>query len=214
MLAALVLVGLVVNGAGLALRAEGHSSPPPPDLSAHGGGHVLQKNARETQKTPHGAKAVEVLEAGGHAGAAQVLEGAHEGAAAEAGKVFERAKEGAKVEQESTKAKNARLSACLAKKRIVFIGPSTSKADYMALAYFAEYGTWPDQDVITFGPPGQGQWGPNPMNEGAIHGVPLPPAVTMPVLKPGCQSAVPLTCEINYRYTNNLFNGHEACDCY
>lgn len=84
----------------------------------------------------------------------------------------------------------------------------------MALAYFAEYGTWPDQDVITFGPPGQGQWGPNPMNEGAIHGVPLPPAVTMPVLKPGCQSAVPLTCEINYRYTNNLFNGHEACDCY
>merc|ERR1719162_1892641 len=44
------------------------------------------------------------------------------------------------------------LRPCLDDKRIVFIGPSTSRSDYLALAFFAEYGRWPDTDVISYGP--------------------------------------------------------------
>ena len=53
----------------------------------------------------------------------------------------------------------------LENKRIVFIGPSTSKSDYISLAYFAEYGTWPSQDIISYG---LGKWGPNPISEAVV----------------------------------------------
>lgn len=36
----------------------------------------------------------------------------------------------------------------------------------------------------------------------------------MPIAKPGCQASVPPNWEISFRYSNALFNGHEACDCY
>lgn len=216
-LAALVLAGLVVNAAGLA-----HRTAPKPDVPLqHADEHTLQ-NARGAQEQQHKTEADKVLDAGkeglekiwasaGQEGEAEAK--AWLKAAGGAEEVLKKAKEGAKVEQESNKAKNAKLATCLANKRIVFIGPSTSKADYLTLAYFAEYGVWPTQDVISFG---QGEWGPNPMNEASVSmsGFPLPPAVTMPVVKPGCQMPLPAGCETYYRYTNNLFNGHEACDCY
>merc|ERR1719491_1182509 len=105
------------------------------------------------------------------------------------------------------------MPACLAGKRIVFIGPSTSKFDYLTLAYYAEYGTWPLQDGILYG---AGAWGPNPLDEGTCthSSTAMPPHVTLPMPKPGCQSPNPYGAETCFRYTNTIFNGHEACDCY
>ena len=51
---------------------------------------------------------------------------------------------------------------------IMFIGPSTSKFDYLALAYFAEYGVWPMHDQVSLGP---GQSGPNPLYEWNVRNV-------------------------------------------
>merc|ERR1719238_1848228 len=85
---------------------------------------------------------------------------------ASAKEAFERTKKGAKVELENAKS-NAPLSKCLDKKRIVFIGPSTSRADYLTLAYFAEYGRWPTEDVLQYGP-APGVWGPTFLNEAMI----------------------------------------------
>merc|ERR1719331_3256996 len=44
--------------------------------------------------------------------------------------------------------------------------------------------------------------------------MPLPPEVTFPVPTHGCHSPNPYGIETFYRYSNSLFNGHEACDCY
>lgn len=102
-----------------------------------------------------------------------------------------------------------RMHDCLKGKRIVFIGPSTSKADYLTLAFFAEYGRWPSEEQVFFG---NGEWGPNPINEGGIPHSPLPVATTSPVYKDGCIQGG--QNEHVFRYTNYLFNGHEACDCF
>jgi len=112
-------------------------------------------------------------------------------------------------EKESAQARDKRLHSCLAGKRIVLIGPSTSKMDYLTLAFFAEYGRWPSEEQIFFG---AGEWGPNVLNEGGISHAPMPASVTTPVHKPGC---IPGGHGETYmRYTNYVLNGHEACDCY
>jgi len=209
MLAALLWAGLATNGAGLVLKSE-----------------PLQ-NA-EMHEAVHRTQAKHFPDAG-RAGVAEVVDSSTHGAVSQADKLLGSAK-AAKIAEsikaaktllestkaartESEKARDAKLSSCLADKRIVFIGPSTSKADYIALAYFAEYGIWPTQDVVAFG---QGQYGPNPISEGVVASsvLPLPPIVTMPTWKAGCQSPVPGGCETYMRYSNNIFNGHEACDCY
>jgi len=104
---------------------------------------------------------------------------------------------------------NAKLHTCLNGKRIIFIGPSTSKFDYMATAYFAEYGRWPT-DPIVFNK--MGAPGPNPLNEQAVHKV-VPHLGLPPVFKPGCTSN-DVPWESYMRYSNGLFNGREKCDCY
>jgi len=106
-------------------------------------------------------------------------------------------------------AENKRLHGCLENKRIVLIGPSTSKADYLSLAYFAEYGHWPSGDVV---PLKGGGWGPNPLNEAGIPAAVLPVAVTSPTGAVGCTPGG--AAETTFRYSNSMFNGKEACDCY
>jgi len=102
--------------------------------------------------------------------------------------------------------------ACLKGKRIVFIGPSTAKSDYLALVYFAEYGRWPDKDTVVYGAPGQvAASGPNPLLGPALEyqqnvGGRPPPAATA-----GCKVG---TAESYLSYSNSIFNGHEMCDCY
>lgn len=98
--------------------------------------------------------------------------------------------------------------------RIVFIGPSTSKFDYLALAYFAEYGSWPVEDKV---PIGNGESGPNPMYEWNVRevqkaGGPLPPAVQINRTVPGCIGGG--GTETFMRYTNHILHGHEVCDCH
>jgi len=105
-----------------------------------------------------------------------------------------------------------KLHACLQGKRIVFIGPSTSKFDYLSTAFFAEYGRWPsDAQVQNM----QGLYGPNLLNEQEVGawvtkqvalGLILPPG-------PGCTQSEP-TWEEYYKYSNALLNGKETCDCY
>merc|ERR1719387_1341256 len=59
---------------------------------------------------------------------------------------------------------------CLDGQTIVFVGPSTSKADYLALTYFVEYGKWPDQEQVMYGPPGHAiNQGPNPLNFASLE---------------------------------------------
>jgi len=106
----------------------------------------------------------------------------------------------------------AHAHACLKGKRIVFIGPSTAKADYIALTYFAEYGRWPEKDTVVFGQPGHVvASGPNPMFGPALEyqknvaGRPLPAPVA------GCKVG---TAESYLSYSNSVLNGHELCDCY
>lgn len=115
-------------------------------------------------------------------------------------------------QKETADVRDKRMHGCLSGKRIVFIGPSTAKMDYLTLAYFAEYGQWPSEEHIFFG--GMGEWGPNPVNEAAFRNgtTRMPASVVSPVHKPGCIGAG--TAEKTFRYSNNLFNGHEACDCY
>jgi hypothetical protein len=102
----------------------------------------------------------------------------------------------------------------LAGKRIVFIGPSTSKFDYLALAYFAEYGVWPLDEQVTAG---HGQTGPNPLYEWNVRNVLkaggfLPPEVKAKHNVPGCNQGG--GTETFMRYTNHILNGHEVCDCH
>lgn len=103
---------------------------------------------------------------------------------------------------------------CLAGKRIVFIGPSTSKFDYLALAYFAEYGRWPMEDQVLIA---GGATGPNPLYEWNVRnalqaGAPLPPEVTVPHHTAGCNGGA--GTESFLRYTNHILNAHEVCDCH
>lgn len=102
-----------------------------------------------------------------------------------------------------------KLHSCLVGKRIVFIGPSTSKFDYMSTAFFAEYGRWPTEaQVMNM----HGVYGPNPLNEQEVHKV--VPTLGIPAMpKIGCTSPEP-NWEAYMRYSNELFNGHETCDCY
>lgn len=102
-----------------------------------------------------------------------------------------------------------KVAGCLAGKRIVFVGPSTSKFDYMATAYFAEYGFFPTADQVNNL---QGVPGPNPLNEHAVQEA-LPGMYFPPVTKWGCQST-DTKWESYYRYSNAIFNGNEYCDCY
>lgn len=129
--------------------------------------------------------------------------------------IRDHAQTGAKTDHRSAaeKARDKAMHTCLEGKRIVFVGPSTAKFDYWTLAYFAEYGIWPAQDQVVYG---AGAWGPNYLNEMAVThgGIPLPPQVTTPQWKAGCQAPVPGTCETAFRYSNHVLNGHETCDCY
>jgi len=107
---------------------------------------------------------------------------------------------------------DTQLHSCLNDKRIVFIGPSTSKLDYLALTFFAEYGRWPDEDVVFYGEPGKFSGsGPNPLYSPVLeYGMNIsgraPP-------KPvgNCKAG---TTQNLLWYQNNILNGHEVCDCY
>lgn len=104
------------------------------------------------------------------------------------------------------------LRPCLDDKRIIFVGPSTSRSDYFALTFFAEYGRWPDTDEISYGPstgtPGKG---PNPLFgptlEYGLHNVGRPQMFASPSCTLG-------TAESYLWYSNSIYNGHEMCDCY
>lgn len=114
------------------------------------------------------------------------------------------------IEQTKDEA-NKKLQGCLAGKRIVFVGPSTSKFDYMATAWFAEYGSFPTAEQVQNQ---AGAWGPNPLNEQKVHqALPGMQAQFPAVGKPGCLNT-DASWEQYYRYSNGLFNGHEYCDCY
>lgn len=101
---------------------------------------------------------------------------------------------------------------CLDNQRIVFLGPSTSKADYLALTFFAEYGRWPDQALVHFGE--EGVWagsGPNPLYGPQLeYGFKIkgeaPPKPVGP-----CKAG---SAEEFHWYSNRILNGHEVCDCY
>lgn len=101
---------------------------------------------------------------------------------------------------------------CLDGKRIVFVGPSTSKLDYLALTFFAEYGRWPDSETVEFGQPGKWKGtGPNP-----LYGPNLEYGMQILGQEPSkpvwpCRSG---TAEKSLWYSNRILNGHEVCDCY
>jgi hypothetical protein len=106
-----------------------------------------------------------------------------------------------------------RLHSCLNGQRIVFIGPSTSKFDYIALAYFAEYGRWPVENEVATA---HGT-GPNPLYEWNVRDVIkkggfLPPDVAASRHQVGCNPAG--ETETFIRYTNWILNGHEVCDAH
>lgn len=110
----------------------------------------------------------------------------------------------------------AQLRQCLANKRVVFVGTSTLRYEYLTLAYFAEYGTWPsDMRNVHFGQPPAQRLGPTPLNEQEVlWSSQLPPEAISPrAAAVGCKRD-DLKWESFYRYTNLLFNGHEVCDCY
>lgn len=121
--------------------------------------------------------------------------------------------EASEAQQAKDKSRDQRLHACMAGKRIVIIGPSTAKSDYLTLAYFAEYGVWPTEDVIAYG---QGKFGPNPLVEAMVSSgaAMLSPDMSAPIGKPGCLAPIPPGSETYMRYSNAVLNGHEACDCY
>merc|ERR1719171_3026247 len=101
-------------------------------------------------------------------------------------------KQRSKEEMEADK----KMHDCLLGKRIIFIGPSTTKMDYLTLAFFAEYGWWPSQEQVFYGLPPNGQMGVNPLNEAGIPAA-LPPQVTTTVDKPGCVSG-PMSREAEF----------------
>jgi len=107
---------------------------------------------------------------------------------------------------------NQQLHSCLDGKRIVFIGPSTSKLDYLALTFFAEYGRWPDQDTVFYEQPGK--WsgtGPNPLFAPTLeYGMEIK-GQKKPAPVKGCKIG---STEEYLRYSNSILNGHEICDCY
>lgn len=107
---------------------------------------------------------------------------------------------------------NQQLHSCLDGKRIVFIGPSTSKLDYLALTFFAEYGRWPDQDTVFYEQPGK--WsgtGPNPLFAPTLeYGMKIK-GQKKPAPVKGCKRG---STEEYLRYSNSILNGHEVCDCY
>lgn len=112
----------------------------------------------------------------------------------------------------STEAELKQAHSCLSGKRIVFVGPSTSKSDYMALAYFAEYGRWPDQDQVMYGPLHMPAAGPNPLYGPLLeYGLNVGGHHPRPVSVNPCNVG---TAESYLHYSNAIFNGHELCDCY
>lgn len=115
---------------------------------------------------------------------------------------------------ENHTARDRHLQSCLAGQRIVFIGPSTSKFDYIALAYFAEYGRWPIEDQVVIS---NGATGPNPLYEWNVRnalkaGQWLPPEIKTVNAVPGCIGGG--GTETFMRYTNHIMNAHEVCDCH
>lgn len=116
--------------------------------------------------------------------------------------------------KDSSDLNDAALHSCLSGKRIVFIGPSTSKFDYIALAYFAEYGKWPLEDQVVTGP---ATTGPNPLYEWNVRNVLkaggyLPEEVKAVQNVAGCNQGG--GTETFMRYTNHILNAHEVCDCH
>jgi len=110
---------------------------------------------------------------------------------------------------------DAQMRQCLAGKKVVMVGTSTLRYEYLTLAYFAEYGSWPsDGKSINFGYPTQ-RLGPTPLNEQEVlWSTQLPWEATSPrTATPGCLRD-DLKWESFYRYSNLVYNGHEVCDCY
>lgn len=110
---------------------------------------------------------------------------------------------------------DAQLRHCLTNKKVVFVGTSTLRYEYLTLAYFAEYGAWPsDQKMINYGYPSQ-RLGPTPLNEQEVlWSTQLPWEATSPrSATPGCLRD-DVKWESFYRYSNMVYNGHEVCDCY
>lgn len=100
---------------------------------------------------------------------------------------------------------------CLTDKRIVLIGDSTIRYQYLTLAYFAEYGTWP---------PGQ-LGNPSPLWEGSLKNNTISQNLMTSKSAIKCLTDDSLKTQQNfkrwlmfYSFTNSLFNGHETCDCY
>lgn len=111
---------------------------------------------------------------------------------------------------------DAEMRHCLANKKVVFVGTSTLRFEYLTLAYFAEYGVWPsDQNMIHYGHPNPRRSGPNPLDaQKVLWSTQLPREATSPrSATPGCLRD-DLKWESFYRYSNMVYNGHEVCDCY
>eukprot|EP00927_Polykrikos_kofoidii_P066185 TRINITY_DN61832_c0_g1_i1.p1 TRINITY_DN61832_c0_g1~~TRINITY_DN61832_c0_g1_i1.p1 ORF type:complete len:346 (+),score=31.80 TRINITY_DN61832_c0_g1_i1:57-1094(+) len=102
-------------------------------------------------------------------------------------------------------AEEVALRQCASGKRIVYIGDSTFRYEYMAMAYFIEHGRWPT---------GSNTLNPDPSSEMNVISYFRTVGVPQYPLIPGCVSGGGQVWEPLYRYTNALLNNNEACDCF
>lgn len=112
---------------------------------------------------------------------------------------------------------------CLRGKRIVFIGDSTMRYEYLTLALFAEYGGWEwmhDEPLVRMHGPKGFSTGPNPLFEKYGRDVPYVggPAGSVAIrAKNGCIKPYRVDHNVSwesfYRYTSSLLSG-EQCDCF
>ena len=125
--------------------------------------------------------------------------------------------------------RSSALLPMLAGKRILIIGDSTSRYEYLSLAYLAEYGMFAEGNNVTCS--SSGVRGPNPIFEGLVTSSRAAPDVARCIME-GLQwstasngtafdPAIPGSCSTGqdrwiryYKYTSSMLNGGEACDCY
>eukprot|EP00927_Polykrikos_kofoidii_P074125 TRINITY_DN70095_c0_g1_i1.p1 TRINITY_DN70095_c0_g1~~TRINITY_DN70095_c0_g1_i1.p1 ORF type:complete len:332 (-),score=18.43 TRINITY_DN70095_c0_g1_i1:86-1081(-) len=99
----------------------------------------------------------------------------------------------------------AALRQCSNGKRIIYVGDSTFRYEYLAMAYFMEHGKCYS---------GPNALKPDPSVEAEVmahfrtFGSPIYP------IAPGCVDGGGRAWEPFYRYTNSLLNNHETCDCF
>eukprot|EP00966_Prymnesium_polylepis_P026739 617485-Prymnesium_polylepis.1 len=108
---------------------------------------------------------------------------------------------------------------CLANKRIVYLGDSTSRYEYLALAHLAEYGALPSAGHLLCAP--HAHW-PNFQQHDLLMGQwrfmrqRFPRNLSAPRQVTNCVSSW-TEWDIFYRYTNKLLHGAqstESCDCF